>query len=289
MPAEEAQEKIKSEQDVNQTEVDESQAPIMDHLYELRNRMVKSLIALIVFACLCGFFVTDIFNILLVPFVDATDPSETAKIILTGLPELFFVYLKLALFGGIILGFPYISFQIYAFVAPGLYQNERGAFIPYLVATPVLFAIGASLVYFLVMPLAMTFFLGLEQVGGIGEASIQLEPRASEYLGLVMTLILGFGLIFQLPVVLTLLARIGVVSSGWLKSKRKFAIVIIFAVSAILTPPDPASQLGMAIPTLLLYEFSILAVMWIERSRKKARKKAEEADDETNDDDNENT
>ena len=289
MPAEEAQEKIKSEQDVNQTEVDESQAPIMDHLYELRNRMVKSLIALIVFACLCGFFVTDIFNILLVPFVDATDPSETAKIILTGLPELFFVYLKLALFGGIILGFPYISFQIYAFVAPGLYQNERGAFIPYLVATPVLFAIGASLVYFLVMPLAMTFFLGLEQVGGIGEASIQLEPRASEYLGLVMTLILGFGLIFQLPVVLTLLARIGVVSSGWLKSKRKFAIVIIFAVSAILTPPDPASQLGMAIPTLLLYEFSILAVMWIERSRKKARKKAEEADDETNDDDSENT
>ncbi len=270
------------EEDTNQTEVDESQAPIMDHLYELRSRLVKSLIGLVVFACICGFFVSDIFNILLVPFVNATDPDETAKIILTGLPELFFVYVKLAFFGGVIIGFPYISFQIYAFVAPGLYKNERGAFIPYLIATPVLFIIGASLVYFLVMPLAMGFFLSMEQVGGLGEASIQLEPRAAEYLGLVMTLILGFGFIFQLPVVLTLLARIGIVSSKWLKTKRKFAIVIVFAVAAILTPPDPASQLGMALPTLLLYEFSIWAVRWIERSREKKRALQDAEDEDEN-------
>lgn len=276
-----------TEQDNNQTEVDESHAPIMDHLYELRNRLIKSLIALVVFAAICGFFVTDIFNILLVPFVNATNPDETAKIILTGLPELFFVYVKLALFGGVIIGFPFIAFQIYAFVAPGLYQNEKGAFIPYLIATPILFAIGASIVYFIVMPLAMTFFLGLEQAGGLGEASIQLEPRASEYLGLVMTLILGFGLVFQLPVILTLLARIGVVSSDWLKLKRKYAIVITFAVAAILTPPDPASQLGMAIPTLLLYEISILAVKWIERSRRKKRE-LDESDDEKENKDDEN-
>ena len=270
-------------QDTTQTEVDESQAPIIDHLYELRNRLVKSLVALIIFAVICGFFVNEIYNFLLVPFVDASGTDEQARLIYTAPQELFFVYLKLALFGGIIIGFPFISFQIYAFVAPGLYKNERGAFIPYLLATPVLFILGASLVYYGVMPFAMEFFIGMEQEGGEGLASIQLVPRASEYLSLVMTLILGFGFMFQVPVILTLLARIGVVSSGWLKSKRKFAVVIIFAVGAILTPPAPISQLGLAFPTLLLYELSILSVVLIERSR--AKKRAAEDEDDTDDDD----
>lgn len=269
-------------QDTTQTEVDESQAPIMDHLFELRNRMVKAIIALILFSCICGFFINEIYNFLLVPFVDASGSYENARLIYTAPQELFFVYLKLALFGGIILGFPFIAFQIYAFIAPGLYKNERGAFIPYLMATPVLFTMGASLVYYIVMPFAMDFFIGMEQEGGEGVASIQLEPRASEYLSLVMTLILGFGFMFQLPVVLTLLARIGVVGSEWLKKQRKYAIVIIFAVGAILTPPDPISQLGLAIPTLLLYEFSIYAVKLVERSR--AKKRADEDSDDEDED-----
>lgn len=272
------------EQDTVQSEVEASQAPIMDHLYELRNRMVKAIIALVLFSCICGFFINDIYNFLLVPFVDASGDTETARLIYTAPQELFFVYLKLALFGGVIIGFPFIAFQIYAFIAPGLYKNERGAFIPYLIATPVLFTMGASLVYYFVMPFAMDFFIGMEQEGGEGLASIQLEPRASEYLSLVMTLILGFGFMFQLPVVLTLLARIGVVSSEWLKTKRKFAIVIIFAVGAVLTPPDPISQLGLAFPTLLLYELSIYAVKLVERSRAKKRKNEDDSDDDSDDD-----
>lgn len=271
-----------TDQDTNQTEVDESQAPIMDHLYELRNRMIKAIVILILFSCVCGFFINEIYNFLLVPFVDAAGEFENARLIYTAPQELFFVYLKLALFGGVILGFPFIAFQIYAFIAPGLYQNERGAFIPYLLATPILFLMGASLVYYFVMPFAMDFFIGMEQEGSKGVASIQLEPRASEYLSLVMTLILGFGFMFQLPVVLTLLARIGVVGSEWLKKQRKYAIVIIFAVGAILTPPDPISQLGLAFPTLLLYEISIYAVKLVERSRAKKR---QDEDSEDEDDD----
>jgi sec-independent protein translocase protein TatC len=178
--------------------------------------------------------------------------------------------MKLALFGALFIAFPVIANQIYKFVAPGLYRHERHAFLPFLIATPILFAMGAMLVFFLVMPMAMSFFLSMEQHGGPGEASIELLPKVNEYLGLIMTFIFAFGLVFQLPVVLTLLARAGMVTADALKTKRKWAIVIAFIVAAVLTPPDPISQISLAIPSLLLYEISILVVRMIESRRAQA-------------------
>jgi len=261
---------------LSQDDIDSSKAPLIEHLIELRSRLIKAMIAFVVAFIVCFFFATDIFNILLWPYERAVGNVGDVALIYTAPQEYFFTQLKIGLFGAAFLAFPVIAAQIYMFVAPGLYKNERGAFLPFLVATPVLFIMGGSLVYFLVMPLAMGFFLSMQQTGE-GVAQIELVAKVSEYLGLVMTLILAFGVCFQLPVLLTLLARAGMVSAQGLRKNRKYAIVVSFAVAAVLTPPDPISQIGLALPTLLLYEISIIAVRMIEKKREEAEAAQEQA------------
>lgn len=257
-------------------DIDASKAPLIEHLIELRQRLMRSIIAIAIAFVICFYFADEIFNLLIIPYERAAGADRDIRLIYTAPQEYFFTQLKLALFGAMFLAFPILANQIYKFIAPGLYRHERQAFLPYLIATPILFAAGAGLVFFLVMPLALQFFLSMEQEGGAGRASIELLPKVNEYLGLVMTLIFAFGLVFQMPVVLTLLARAGLVSSDTLKTKRKYAIVLTFVAAAVLTPPDPISQLGLAIPTLLLYEVSIQAVRLVE-ARRRERESAEEA------------
>lgn len=258
---------------MSQEDIDDSRAPLISHLIELRQRLFYSVIALVVMFVICFYFADTIFNILIQPYEKAAGVEREIRFIYTAPQEYFFTQMKLAFFGALFMAFPVIASQIYMFVAPGLYKNERGAFLPYLVATPILFSIGAALVFFVVMPLAMQFFLSLEQHGG-GQATIEHLPKVSDYLGLIMTLIFAFGLVFQLPVVLTLGARAGLLGSQGLKEKRKYAVVITFMVAAVLTPPDPISQLGLAIPTLLLYEISIIAVRMVEKKRAEAEAEA---------------
>jgi sec-independent protein translocase protein TatC len=239
-----------------------TEAPLLDHLIELRKRLIRSAVVIIGLLIVCFFFASGIFDILVQPYRDVVFP-EPVELIYTAPQEFFFTQLSLALFGAVFLGFPYLAIEIYGFVAPGLYKKERRAFIPYLVATPVFFVLGAAMVYFAVLPMAMRFFNSMET------AEITMLIKVSEYLGLAMTLILAFGICFQLPVILTLLARIELISSGTLKKGRKYAIVAILVVAAFITPPDPISQIGLALPMYLLYELSILSVRWVERSRAK--------------------
>jgi len=250
------------------SELTSSEAPLMEHLAELRKRLIYSFIAIGVLFIGFFFIADHIFLFLLSPFITASGGIESVRLIYTAPQEFFFTKLSVALFSAMFAAFPIIASQIYQFVAPGLYKNERGAFLPYLIATPILFVIGAAVMFYGVMPLALSFFLS-QEITGIGSATIEMLPRVSEYLGLIMTLVFAFGICFQLPIVLTLLASIEIVDVEKLKSWRKYAIVAILFVAAFLTPPDPISQMGLALPLLLLYEISIISVRIVERRRLK--------------------
>lgn len=252
-------------------DIEDKPQPLIEHLVELRTRLMWSLGAFFVAFIGCFFFAKDLFNLLVVPYKWAVmwaglDVTKS-ELIYTAPQEFFFTQVKVAMFGAVVIAFPVIASQLYKFVAPGLYKNERSAFIPFLIASPILFLLGAALVYFFFTPMVMWFFLSMQQAPEDGEMAISLLPRVSEYLSLIMTLVLSFGLVFQLPVVTTLLARVGLLTSDWLREKRKFAIVIAFVVAAVLTPPDPLSQIGLAIPTILLYEIAIYAARLVERKR----------------------
>ena len=251
----------------NQSELNENKQPLLAHLVELRSRLIKTMIMITLLFFIFYLFADNIYNFLVQPYANAVEGEEGRRLIFTALHETFFTYIKVALFSALFISLPFLLIQLWIFVAPGLYKNEKNVVAPYLLATPILFILGSALVYYLIMPLAIKFFLSFESIGGNGALPIQLEAKVNEYLSLIMRLILAFGLCFQLPVALTLMARVGLVSSEGLKKNRKYVMVGVFAIAAILTPPDPISQIGLGIPILLLYELSIIAVSFIEKRK----------------------
>jgi sec-independent protein translocase protein TatC len=257
-------------------DIDDRQMPLLDHLIELRNRLMYSCVAIMIGFLICYFFSEQIYAFLVRPLADIYQGQTGRRMIYTGLAEAFFTYVKVAFWAGAFLTFPVVAVQLWMFIAPGLYRTEKQAFLPFLVATPILFFLGGAMAYYIVFPLAWRFFVSFETPGGPGMLPIELEARVAEYLSLVMKLIFAFGLCFQLPVALTLMGRVGLITSQQLAGNRRYAIVAVFAVAAVLTPPDVISQVGLAVPILILYELSIIAVRMVERRRAQAES-AEEA------------
>jgi sec-independent protein translocase protein TatC len=258
------------------TDIDDTKAPLLEHLIELRTRLVRSAVALLFAFFGCFYFAGDIYDFLAAPLADVLAEREGARMIFTAMHEVFFTQVKVAFFAAFFVSFPFIANQMWKFIAPGLYGSEKGAFLPFLVLTPILFFTGGALVYYLMMPVAWQFFIGFETMGGDGALPIQLEAKVNEYLSLVMKLIFAFGLSFELPLVLTLMGRVGLVTSQGLAEKRKYSIVLAFVAAAVLTPPDPLSQISLAVPIIILYEISIWSVRLVEK-RRRQREAAEEA------------
>nr|WP_245215410.1 twin-arginine translocase subunit TatC [Pararoseomonas baculiformis] len=239
--------------------------PLIEHLLELRTRLLWSIGAFGIAFALCYYFSTSIYGFLARPLAEilVEQGGGERRMIFTALYEAFFTYLKVALFGAIFFSFPMWATQLWLFIAPGLYKSEKKVITPFLVASPVLFVLGAALAYYFIFPLAWRFFISFETPTGAGGLPVQLEAKVSEYLSLVMHMILAFGVAFQLPVALTLMARVGIVSVDQLKRGRRYAIVGMFVVAAVITPPDIISQVGLALPLIILYELSILAATWM--------------------------